>query len=461
MRQALRLMSAALAVGILAAPGLARAQDVTILVAQAGTPAEGAATRLANGKTVLAERKLFKAFDLAAAKLGECKTCKVTIKVAGGTQVGKGGVGQWTFPEVITPAATLHILGGWDAKFARRAPMTNPTVLVTSRPRSGPIVTFEGRKHALKELVFSGFAIDVAPGNNYDAETNSLLKGTSSSYPMIAFGYLTTRRLVVADNVFMNAANAVGGPHIRAADEHSEVIVRNNLFLNNVFCWQASGSTGKYTLERYVFDGNSFILNFPYNPDATTSNPGALEIGNGETAKVVEITGNLFAHNVGGAIFMQWDDKRGPPITIKGNLFWQNGALFAGKGDGKGAIVGKFNHSAVYGSYTPDEAADDFSWTISGNAVVDPDLTVPVLDMKAVSYGRKPPEKKEEPAGEVDFFGNSKSEITMDADVAMDDFAVDGKIKNFAPRMPFNVEAFPLVKNAKAKRYGASPERVR
>jgi hypothetical protein len=450
-----------LAVAILAAPTVAQAQDVTILVAPADTPAEASATKQADGKTILAERKLFKAFDLAAVKLTECKTCKVTIKVAGGPQVGKGKVGQWTFPEVIAPGATLHLLGGWDDKFAKRAPMTNPTVLVTSTPRSGPILAFEGRKHALTELQLSGFVLDAAPGNKYDAKTNSLLKGSSSTFAMMAFGYLTVKRLIISDNVFMNSAHTVGAPLVRPADEHSEVIVRNNLFLNNVFCWQVVGSGNKYTLERYVFEGNSFILNFPFNPDATTSNPGALEIGNTYSAKVVDITGNLFAHNVGGAIFMQWDDKAGPPITIKNNLFWQNGALFAGKGDGKGAIVGKFNRSGVYGSYTADEAADDFSWTIKGNVVEDPDMTVPVLDLKAVTYEK--PKRPEAPteAAEEDFFGNTKAEIIMDEDVQMGDFAVDGKIKNFAPRMPFNIETFPFPKSARAKKYGASAERVK
>lgn len=457
-----RMTCFVLAVVVLAMPAPASAEDLTILVAQADTPAEAAATKQANDKTVFAERKLFKAFDLASAKLVECKTCKVTIKVAGGVQVGKGKVGQWLFPDTIAPGATLHILGGWDDTFGKREPLTNPTVLATSTPRSGPILKFEGSKHALLEVVFSGFALDASPGNKYDAQTNSLLKGSSSTWPLLAFGYLTTKRLVIADNIFMNAAHSVGAPLVRPMDAESEVIVRNNLFLNNVFCWQVNGSANKFTLKRYVFEGNSFILNFPFNPDATTSNPGTLEIGNKYAAAQIEIRGNLFAYNVGGAIFPQWDDKVGPKMLIQDNLFWQNGALFGGgKEAGKGAIVGKFNKSAVYGSYTPDEAADDFSWTMKGNVVDDPDLTVPVLDMKAVSYGGD--KKKAEPAAEeeVDIFGTPKTEITLDEDVEAGDYAVDGKIKNYAPRMPFNVEALPFAKAAKAKKYGASPERVK
>lgn len=452
-----------LTLAILATPALAAAQDVTILVASAESPAGEYAAKQANDKTVFHEKRLFKAFDLAAAKLGECKTCSVTIKVAGGPQVGKGKVGQWAFPETIAPEASLHILGGWDDRFARRAPLTNPTILVTSTPRSGPIVTFEGKKHALRELTFAGFALDAAPGNKYDAQTNSLLKGSSSSWTLMSFGYITTRRLVIADNVFMNAANGVAAPLVRPMDAESEVIIRNNLFLNNVFTWQINGSANKYTLKRYVVEGNSFVLNFPYNPDATTSNPGTLEIGNKYAAQVIEIKNNLFAFNVGGAIFPQWDDKTGPKLVISENLFWQNGALFGDDGNGKGAIVGKFNRAAVHGSYSADEAADDFSWTIKGNVVEDPDLTVPVLAMKAVSYGGDK-KKEEEPKAdeeETDFFGTPKGDITFDDDVSAGDYAVDGKIKNYAPRMPFNVEAFPFPKSAKAKKYGASPERVK
>jgi hypothetical protein len=454
-------------VAVLSVSGKALAEDVTILVAPGGSPAEAAATRQADGKKVFSERKLFKAFDLAASKLVGCGTCTVTIKVAAGQEVGKGGVGQWRFPEVIAPGGTLRILGGWDGRFTRRTPLTTPTVLVTSSPRSGPIVEFEGKKHSVRELVFSGFALDAAPGNAYDRETNSLLKGSSSSFPLLAFGYLTTERLVVADNVFMNAANAVGGPLIRPANQNSEVIVRNNLFLNNVFCWQVTGSASKFELARYLFEGNTFILNFPYNPDATTSNPGALEIGNKYSARSVEIRRNLFAYNVGGAIFAQYDDKLGPKLVIVDNLFWQNGALFektGGKGDGKGAIVGKFNRSAVHGSYTPAEAEDDFAWTMKGNVVQDPDVAVPVLEMEAVSYGpdRKPAAPREAGEGEsVDFFGNKRSDITLDDDLDIGDYTAGGKIKNFAPRMPFHIETFPFPRSATASRYGARDARVK
>ena len=344
-------------------PGTASA-DATILVGRKGTKAAENAASAVDDKTVFAATKLGSAFDKAAQLLVDCKTCTVTIKVAAGQHEAKGNTGAFVFPETIAPDATLHVLGGYDADFKTRAPFTTPSALVIVRPRSGPVITFEGRKHALKELVLSGFVIDVAPGNAYDAKTNSLLKGTSSSYPLLAFGYLATDKLVIADNVFMNAANSVGGPLIRAASANSEVWVTNNLFLNDVFTWQVGSGGGKNTPKRYVIKGNTFALNWPYNPDATTSNPGTVEIGNKYAAASVEITGNLFAYNVGGAIFPQWDDKVGPKIAIKDNLFWLNGALFEAKTPAHGAVVGKFNKVSKHSAYDTDTLEEDFSWDV-------------------------------------------------------------------------------------------------
>jgi hypothetical protein len=33
---------------------------------------------------------------------------------------------------------------------------------------------------------------------------------------------------------------------------------------------------------------------------------------------------------VGGAVFPQWEDKSGPKMAIRENLFWDNGQLFGG-----------------------------------------------------------------------------------------------------------------------------------
>jgi hypothetical protein len=441
------------------------AADATILVGKKGTKAAEHAATLADDKTVFAATKLHAAFAKASELLVSCKTCTVTIKVAAGAHEAKGNTGTWAFPDTVAPDATLRILGGWDARFEKRTPFATPSALVVVKPRSAAVIQFEGKKHALKELVFSGFVIDVSPGNNYDAKTNSLLKGTSSSHAVIAFGYLTTDKLVIADNVFMNAANGVGGPLIRAASAGAEVHVVNNLFLNNVMTWVVGGGGGKNTTKRYVIQGNTFALNFPYNPDATTSNPGTVEIGNKYSAASVELTGNLFAYNAGGAIFPQWDDKDGPKIAIKDNLFWKNGALFEAKTPAHGAVVGKFNRAAKHSVYDADELEEDFSWDVKGNVSFDPKLAIPVLKMKAV--GQKAPAKEEKKAEEEedsaeDYFGveTEQEDIEVDQDVEMDEYADEGSIKNYAPRMPFNLDALPFPGADKAKKYGASPARV-
>lgn len=376
-----------------------------------------------------ADQKLFKALNAASEHLQRCGTCTVTIQVASGEQRGKANVGQWVLPETVAPGATLQLLGGYDSAFASRAPLVRPTVLVTSERRSGPVLEIAGRKTALKELTISGFAIDVGPGNRYDARTGQLHKGASSSWPILAFGALATERLMIADNIFMNAANGVASPRITPLGKSAEVVVRNNLFLNNVHCWQLAGLPTKSIVSRYIVEHNSFVLNYPYNPDKNTSNPGALEIGNNYTASSVEIRGNLFAHNSYGAIFAQWDDHRGPPVTLADNLFYQNGDP---QDPAKGAVVGKFNGSAVHGSYSAQEIAEDFSWKVSGNVVLDPQLPLPELERGAD--------------------GEAAEEEGSDVEIAR-----SAEIDRFANRMKLELDKLPFPNKPQAKNFGAKP----
>jgi hypothetical protein len=390
-----------------------------------------------------AEEKLFRALDRAAEHLAKCQTCTVNILVAGGEQRGKAQVGQWKLPETAAPRATLRILGGYDSAFATRAPFTHPTILVTSERRSGPVFEVSGRKTALKELHFSGFAIDVGAGNKYDAKTGQLYKGSSPSWPLVVFG-LETERLIVADNIFLNAANSVGTPRIKPTSKNSETILRNNLFLNNVYCWQLAGLPAEPVVARYRVENNTFAHNYPYNPDRNTSNPGTLEIGNKYVAGSVEIRGNLFAHNSGGAVFAQWDDVAGPNVTLADNLFFRNGALFGELGDDKGAVVGKFNGSGVHGSYSAKEIAEDFSWKTSGNVSSDPSLPMP-----SVISGSDGQSEDTAGAGEPEESAEDGVEIVRNAEI-------DG----FAHRMQLQLDRLPFPRTAGLKKYGASPEQV-
>ena len=85
----MRAMMAFVAVGVGFAP-LAEAADLTVLVAEKGSPAMAAAEQQADGKAVFAERKIHKAFDRAAEHLAGCGACTVTIKVA--AEIGRAHV---------------------------------------------------------------------------------------------------------------------------------------------------------------------------------------------------------------------------------------------------------------------------------------------------------------------------------------------------------------------------------
>lgn len=363
--------------------GTAAAGDLEILVAPKGSKAYAFAKSKADGKTRRAERKLGKALFRAAEHLNDkksCGPCTVTVKVLGGGQKVRGGA--WSVPPVRAEKARLRLLGGYNGDFSKRDPFANPTRLESAPGRSAAVLSFQGKKHALEELYISGFSFDVAAGNTYDKKSNGLRKDTSASSPILSFGYLTTNRLVIADNVFANAANGAAQPLIRAKSKKAEIVLRNNLFIGNVMAWRVGSASFRNIPARYLVEHNSFILNWPYNPDPTTSNPGTLEIGNKYSSKLIEIRGNLFAFNPGGAVFPQWDAARGPKMKIHGNLFWGNGALFKAKSGAKGALVGKFG-SGRHAVFDPEELEDDFNWDSANNQAFDPGLTVQTGDPKA------------------------------------------------------------------------------
>ena len=426
--------------------GTAHAQDLTILVAPKKSPAYESAKKKANGDTVFAERKVHKAFKRAAAHAQKCGACTVTVKVAGGTYVGKGKTGHWMFPNVENIKATVRILGGYDAEFTQRKPFERPAVLLSSAQRSAPVLKFEGRDHALKELYLSGFVFDVAPGNKYDKRTNSLLRGSSCTHPIVKFGYLTTDRLVVADNVFMNAAQRGVEPLVRAASPNAEVIIQNNFIMNNSLAWIVKSANGRNMPKRYILRGNSFIMNWPYNPDPSTAQPAAVEVGNKYTATEVVIEDNLFAHNVGGAIMPGYDDNVGPKITIRKNLFFGNGVLFDIQATDGAAVVGKFNKAATHGTYSTEDLEDDFEWNVVDNVSFDPKVPVAMVD-----------------PGVVDPHAIKAKKTVMNDVRRLFGQNVDGgrvAIKDFAPRLGLDLGRLPFPAEPKARPFGVRADRV-
>lgn len=451
------------------APAWAMAvSEVNILVANKDTPAAQAAAARANDKTIFAETRLFKAIEKAVDVINAKKHCPqprvkgmtappctltpderylvVNIKVAGGTYEGKGGRGGFRIPEIIEPDTTLRILGGYDDNFEKRAPFANATVTNVS----GTVFAVEGRNPALKEFYLSGFVMDMGGGNEYDKKTNSLLKGTSASVQAVTVGYLQTEQLVIADNLFMNSSNKAAAPLIRAANDSAKVVIRNNFIMNNVLAWEADSARGKTIPESYLFEGNTFIVNWPYNPDPTTANPAALQLGGKYAAKYFIIRNNLFAHNPGGAIY--WtapSEKDGPRTEIVGNLFFNNGSLFGETAPGSAAMVtkfGGFKSREIPWNTISLETLADYSFKVGTKVVLDP--KVPVVMVKPG-------------------FANSTS-VTAQNTVLNDIRGLFGmnkqggklKISNFAPRMGLDLKNLPFVGEERARQYGVSPERV-
>ncbi len=363
-------------------PAFAAPGNLQILVASKKTPAGQYAAAQAKGNLRYAPR-LFRALDMAAEHLSSCGQCTVTIKIAGQTERGKGRVGQWVVPEMQAPQGRLIIAGGYDQKFETRRPFEHPTMLQVSERRTGPVLSFAGRRTEIGEVIISGLIMDVAPGNRYDRRSGALTRSASSTRPILGFGNLKTQRLLIADNVFANGAGGVAAPTIQAASPTASVIVQNNLFLSNVLCWRVVAGSGRHSVDKYIVQFNSFVGNHPYNPDRNTSNPGTLEIGNKRTAQLISIRRNVFMDNAGGAIFPQWDDTRGPKMEIVENLFFRNGSVFQVDDPAAAAVVGKFNGSGVHGTYTADEVEEEFSWTAARNMTFDPKIAFTDVPLEA------------------------------------------------------------------------------
>jgi len=451
----------------LVAPAVRAAKSIDILVADKKSDAYKNAKAKANDSTVFAERKLHKAFSKAEELIRAKKKCPqprhpklpppkcnlsedersltINIKVAHGEYAGKGGKGGFGLGELIAPDTTLRILGGYDDGFDKRAPFDTPSVI----DKAATAISISGKKHALRELVISGFVLNAAAGNSYDGKTNSLLKGKSAEVACITLGYLTTERLVIADNVFINSSLKAMAPLIRAKDDKAEVIVRNNFILNNVLAWEADSARYHQIPARYVFDHNSFILNWPFNPDPTTGNPAALQLGGKYATKKFVIKGNLFAHNVGGAIYStNVSDKNPPPIEIKGNLFFHNGALFGEPEPGAAAMVVKFggfkSRDIPWNTIDVETLEDDYEWAAADNVAFDPKITIPKLDMLFADSNK---------VGAA----NTKANVVRGM-LGQNKQGGTVAIKDFAPR--WDLKALPFPAEAKAKAYGASRDRV-
>lgn len=419
-----------------AAPG----NTYLIYVAPKDSPAYTAAQAKADDQLVFAERKLHRALNRAAELLAT-GSHTVNILVAAGAYTGKAKQGTWVIPAIANPEGTLRIIGGFNDDFTGRQPFGNLTALVTTRGRNGAFLQCTKRSQ-LAELVISGFLFDAAPSNAYDSKTNSILKGQSRTYPMLSFAQLKVGHLVVADNIFINGAHGAFDPYISPTSP-GIVDITNNFFINTIKTLKPAATKPAREIN---LRHNSFILNWPYNPDATSSNVSAIELYHSGGAAQVNIEHNLFAYNPGGAMQHDWPEDRMPPMAIRNNLFYMNAGLFADGEPEAGVIAGKFGHNPTYLLLDLETLEDDFDYDVSGNVSMDPQVPVALLDLQAAdSYSVN---RKNTVLNDVrQLFGLNQDGGTV-------------AIANYAPAMVFNPQAIPLPMNDAAKGYGVQPTQL-
>ncbi len=423
---------------------LARAETYTVLVANRDTPAAKVAEAKADGKTVFYEAKLFKAFARAASLINQPGAQSVAIKIAGEAQTSQSNSGQWLVPSLDNPEGSLVIAGGYGPDFVKRDPFASPTELVTVAGRPGAVLELSD-KSKLKECVISGLLIDAAPSNKYDAKTNSLLKGASRTYTLIALRQLATQHLVVSDNVLLNGAQGAVDPNIAPVGKTAVVDIENNFVVNTVM--PMGTQTGGFGLKTLNIKNNSFLLDWPYNPDPTSSNVGALNLYHKDCCEQLVVEGNLFAYNPGGAMQHDWPENRMSKIAIKNNLFFMNAALFGDARPDAGFFTGKFGPNPKHLVVTANAAMDDYSYAISGNVSFDPKVPVALVDLQS-----------------VDSTGVAAKKTVMNDVRAMFGANQQGgtvAIKNYAPRIGIDPRNLPFPAEPKARAYGVQRAKVR
>lgn len=426
------------------APGAARA-DVIVLVAQRGTAAYAFAESRENGSTVLAERKLWRGLQTAAELLNEGGRRTVTVAVAGGDYDGEFGTGIQRVPRIDNPEGTLQVLAGFNDDYSGRQPFAFGVRIPTIRGRDGSIFNIESRT-TLKELVVSGLILDAAPSNKYDERSNSLMKGESQEYPLMSWTQMEVERMVIADNIFLNGAS--GTVRLGATPPRGvagEVLVQNNFFLNNLLAFetQTYGRRIGAPFARLVVRHNSFLANFPYNPDPTSSNVSAVELHTSESFTETVFERNLFAYNAGGAFQVDWPQDRLADLVLRENLFFLNGALWNQGAAESAVFAGKFGGTGTYRVLDLYDVEDDVDGEVSGNVAFDPQVPIVLAPLQSVDSG-----------------GVSAQPTVMNDVRRLFGANTDGgtvAIANFAPQMMFDIRALPLPQNAEAQAYGVQP----
>ncbi|MBL8923933.1 MAG: hypothetical protein JNJ54_34070 [Myxococcaceae bacterium] len=437
----MQLRSTLIALAICASP--AWAETFTIYVAARDSDAHKAAEKLVDDKTTFWFAKLAKAIPRAV-ELIDKSDATVRVYMAQGQEAGLYVFGNGLNGQ----KAKLHILGGWCPDWKTRDPFQCPTELIASDGRPDGFFNFGGNKTQFDELVLSGFVFDAAPSNKYDAKTNSLLKGTSRTIPLIQLKQVVVNHLVISDNVFLNGAQRAFEVYHSPASNETVVDIQNNFFLNNIIPLKFAPALYKGNKTKVInFKNNSVILNWPYNPDPTSGNVGALELSHKDCCSELVIENNLFAFNPGGAMQHDWPEARMPKLRINNNLFFMNATLFGNDKPEAGFFTGKFgpNPSHQIINWGPG-LVDDFGYEMKGNVVMDPKVPVALVDLQAADSSAVTA-KKTVMNDLRGMFGINKEGGTV-------------AIKNYAPRMGLDLKNLPVPAEEKAKAFGVQASLV-
>jgi hypothetical protein len=364
----------------LAWPASARADVFHLYVAARDTDAHKAAEKLADGKTSFWFPKLGKALDKSLELVNGARH-EARVLVAQGQEAG-----LWAFPNGLNAAqAKLLLLGGHSPDWKQRDPFRFPSELIAGEGRSDGFFNFGGNRTQVGTLAISGFVMDAARSNKYDAKTNSLLKGASRAIPLIVFKQVVVEHLVIADNVFLNGAQRAFEVCQSPMSNEAVVDIQNNFFLNNVIPVRLSPASYKgFQTKTINFKNNSVILNWPLNPDPTSGNVGALELGPKGACGLLNIEGNLFAYNPGGALQHDWPTARMGKLAIKKNLFFLNATLFGDSRPEAGVFTGKFGAGPRHAIVDlKAHMEDDYPYEFADNVVLDPQVPVALVDLQA------------------------------------------------------------------------------
>lgn len=422
-------------------PGLAVA-DTTILVPSSrdGRDACNAAAEAA-GEAVSCQRHLTKAMAVASETINAGGAMTVTIKMAAGDYTGDMDGGSYALPLFSNPEANLIFEGGYDASFSTRDPWGSPTRFATTAARGAAYWTV-ARNTKTRSLVVDGVVWDMAASNEYDAKSNSLKKGGSSTHKFIKFNYWELGQLTFRNNVFMNAPHRVTETLVRAADGNTTLVYENNVFLNNVIPVKLDSARFRNKPSKIIVRKNSFLLNWSYNPDPTTGNPGALDVGSRDAAEEIVIEENLFYANFGGGIQIAPDNA--PKVSIKNNNFVGNGLLHGNSSAEAAAIISVRNAGMqpLNGLDYIEDITDMTKGDGTGNVSVNPAVGISMATSTQTANSAS--------VSATDSWENSvRSILGMNLDGGT------VAIKDYAPKQSWNPSAlFP--KNQAASKYGAS-----